>query len=105
MPNSGAYAWGANSTLVDHRSHGLHTRLAAGVRRRYFCAGRWVDVLHRPLANDHVADRTDRVEPRVIKRRPKQYDLMDQAPRTIQKRLWRLILQHLQVPFLTGPFS
>src|SRR5262249_42975189 len=47
-------------------------------------------LIHRAIASHRVGDRPDRVEPRVIKRRPKPYPRM-QVPRKIaRKRLMGL---------------
>jgi hypothetical protein len=43
--------------------------------------------LIRDIAKDHTPDRPNRVEPRAVKRRPKQYDLMNQPRAILRKRL------------------
>ena len=47
---------------------------------------RWCDTLLVAVATHEVGDRPDRIEPRVRKRRPKNYKLMRQ-PRDMYKRL------------------
>lgn len=47
--------------------------------------GNWCDVLLKAIATHRVGDRPDRFEPRRVKRRPKQYKLLNQ-PRKNYKR-------------------
>ena len=49
------------------------------------CIDAWCDALLRAIAAHHAGDRPDRVEPRVRKRRPKNYPLM-RRPRNSYKR-------------------
>ena len=48
-----------------------------------------VETVLAAIASQRVGDRPDRVEPRVRKRRPKQYPLMREPRRKAQKRLRR----------------
>jgi hypothetical protein len=50
---------------------------------------RQADVVLRAIAYHHIGDRPDRVEPRVVKRRPKAYPRMQVPRKLARKRLRR----------------
>jgi hypothetical protein len=72
---------GARQTMEGFRSELSHARSAD--------AEVWREVAWKAIARHRVGDRPDRVEPRVRKRRPKNYPLMHKPRWKLRKRLER----------------
>jgi len=47
----------------------------------------WVAAILKAITTHRVGNRPDRVEPRVVKRRPKSYKLMNKPRRELRKAL------------------